>query len=168
MREEICVKWITMKNKYKYILYIFVVTISAFLLSGCTVSQEKIDEYNQILASADLLIDGKEYSSAMGELNKAAQLIPSKYDAYERMVNILITKNRLDDTKKLIDESASKLSDADRAKLYILLGKKYYQERSYSNALNSYQLSKGISDETTNVDLETAKVYLQLGNIEEA
>lgn len=157
-----------MKNRYKYILYILVIVSSAFLLSGCTVSQEKIDEYNQIVKDADLLVEGNEYSSAMEKLNSAAQLIPSKYDAYERMVNILITKNRLDDAKKLIDESASKLSDSDRAGLYILLGKKYYQERAYDSALKSYQLSKGISNETTNVDLETAKVYLQLGNIEEA
>jgi tetratricopeptide (TPR) repeat protein len=168
MSSEICVKWESMKNKYKYIFYAIVIVLSTFLLSGCTVSQEKIDEYNQIVADADLLIEGKEYSSAMEKLNNAAQLIPSRYDAYERMVNILITKNRLDDTKKLIDESASKLSDTDRSRLYILLGKKYYQERSYENALRNYQLSKGISDETTNVDLETAKVYLQLGNVEEA
>ena len=157
-----------MKKTYKYIFYLSILILSGFFLSGCTVSQEKIDEYNQIVHDADILVEGKEYSSAMDKLNSAAQLIPSKYEAYERMVNILITKNRLEDAKKIIDESASKLSDSDRSKLYILLGKKYYTEKDYDNALRNYQLAKGISSDTTNVNLETAKVYLQLGNIQEA
>ena len=152
----------------KYILYILVLVVSSFFLSGCTVSQEKMDEYNQVIAEANLLLEAKEYSSAIEKLNNATQILPSGYAAYEKIVEILISKNRLEDTKRLIDESTSKLSDMDRSKLYILLGKKYYEEQDYTNALRCYQLSKGISDEVVNVDLETARVYLQLGDIEKA
>lgn len=157
-----------MKNTFKYAFYALIIILSGVLLSGCTISEEKIAQYNQLVSDADLLIEGKEYSSAMEKLSDAAELIPSKYDAYERIVEILITKNRLGDAKRLIDESASKLDDRDRGTLYVMLGKKYYQQRDYKNALICYELSKGISDGVENVDLEMAKVYLQQGNIEKA
>lgn len=157
-----------MKNTLKYLFYALILAFSGFLLSGCTVSEEKMAQYNQLVSDADLLIEGKEYSSAMEKLSDATVLIPSRYDAYERIVNILITKNRLGDAKRLIDESASKLDDRDRGTLYVMLGKKYYEQKDYKNALTCYELSKGISDGVENVDLEMAKVYLQQGNIEKA
>lgn len=159
---------IYMKNTFKYAFYILIIFFSGTLLSGCTISEEKISQYNQLVSDADLLIEGKEYSSAMEKLSEAAELIPSKYEAYERILEILITKNRLEDAKRLIDESASKLDDRDRGTLYVLLGKKYYEQKDYKNALICYELSKGISDGVENVDLEIAKVYLQQGNIEKA
>jgi len=157
-----------MKNTFKYAFYVLILVFSGFFLSGCTVSEEKIAQYNQLVSDADLLIEGKEYSSAMEKLSDATVLIPSKYDAYERIVNILITKNRLGDAKRLIDESASKLDDRDRGTLYVMLGKKYYEQKDYKNALTCYELSKGISDGVENVNLEMAKVYLQKGDIEKA
>ena len=157
-----------MKNIFKYAFYLFVIVLSGFLLSGCTISEEKIAQYNQLVSDADLLIEGKVYSSAMEKLSEAVELIPSRYDAYERIVGILIKKNRLEDAKRLIDESASKLDDTDRGTLYVMLGKKYYEQKDYKNALICYELSKGISDGVENVDLEMAKVYLQQGDIEKA
>ena len=157
-----------MKNIFKYVFYSFILVLSGFLLSGCTVSEEKMAQYNQLVSDADLLIEGRVYSSAMEKLSEAAELIPSRYEAYEKIVGILITKNRLEDAKILIDESASKLDDADRGTLYVILGKEYYKQRDYKNALTCYELSKGISDGVENVDLEMAKVYLQQGEIEKA
>ncbi len=157
-----------MKNISKTILYTGILLTCGFLLSGCTPSKEKVAEYGQIVGEADVLIEGKEYSSAIEKLSKAAQLIPSKLDAYERIVNLLLLKNRLDDAKTLIDESASKLSDTDRGELYISIGKEYYNRREYVKALNCFELANvGFGDNET-ISLSTAKIYLQQGELEKA
>ena len=49
-----------MKNLVKILFFVFVIALSGILLSGCTTSEEKISEYNQIISEADLLIEGKE------------------------------------------------------------------------------------------------------------
>jgi len=104
----------------------------------------------------------------MEKLSSATSLIPEKYDAYERIIDVLILKNRLDDAKLLIDESANKLDGGDRAKLYLSLGQAYYADREYTKALNSYELSKGILESGSDVSLVISKAYLQQGNIEGA
>lgn len=157
-----------MKNISKLLSYTILLILSGFLLSGCKPSQETITEYNQIVSDADLLIEGKEYSSAMEKLSDATELIPQQYDAYERIVDILLLKNRLDDAKKLTDESANKLGEDDRTKLYITVGKAFYESREYSKALICFELAKGTLESGNTVNLEMAKVYLQQGNIEGA
>ena len=157
-----------MKNIFKPVLYTVILLTSAFLLTGCTPSKEDVAEYGQILVQADLLIEGKEYSSAMEKLNEATQLIPSEYDAYERIINILLEKNRIEDAKKVIDESANKLSDSNRAILYEEVGKAFYTNREYSKALISFELANVADQNRESVKFNMAKVYLQQGNIEKA
>ena len=84
-----------MKNLKKYFLFLSIILLSSFLLSGCTVSEEKINEYERIVSDADLLIKGKEYSVAINKLNSATEIIPSRVDAFERIVNIFILKINL-------------------------------------------------------------------------
>jgi hypothetical protein len=60
-----------MKNFKKYFLFICILFLSPFILSGCTVSEEKVSEYERIVSDADLLIKGKEYSLALDKLNDA-------------------------------------------------------------------------------------------------
>ena len=74
----------------KTILFITIIIISSFLLSGCTTSEEKINQYNQIISDADLLIEAKEYKTAIEKLSDASELIPSRIEAIERIVNIFV------------------------------------------------------------------------------
>lgn len=157
-----------MKNISKILSYTILLILSGFLLSGCKPSEETVSKYNQVVSDADMLIEGKEYSSAMEKLSDATGLIPQRYDAYERIVDILLLKNRLDDAKKLVDESANKLGEDDRARLYLAVGEAFYTNREYSKALACFELAKGTLESGNTVNLEIAKVYLQKGNIEGA
>lgn len=157
-----------MKKLVKILFFIFVIAISGVLLSGCTTSEEKISEYNQIILEADLLIEGKEYNQAIERLSVASELIPSRVDAYDRIVKVFITKNRLEDAVKIIDESATKLSDSDRAILYIEIGDAYYSLKTFDKALYHYQLGKGFDGTNMRAMLGISKVYIQKGNIEGA
>lgn len=157
-----------MKNISKILLYIGVIVLSGFLLSGCTPSDEQLAQYDQLVKDADLLIEGKEYSSAIEKLTDAAELVPSKADAYSRIVDLLILKNRLDDAKTLVDESANKLSDTDRGDLYVDIGGAYYERKEYVKALNSFELAKAGFSDNESIALSTSKVYLQQGELEKA
>ena len=157
-----------MKNLKKYFLFLSIILLSSFLLSGCTVSEEKINEYERIVSDADLLIKGKEYSVAINKLNSATEIIPSRVDAFERIVNIFILKNKPEEAIKVIEESGGQLSQEDKGKLYTLVGDAYYNLKEFDKAITNYQLALGMSDKNMNASLGCAKAYLQNGQIEKA
>jgi len=156
-------------NKYiKPLVYTLFLIISAFLLSGCTPSQEKVDQYNSLVSEAETFTQAHEYSSALEKYNEASSIIPSDVKAYKGIIDIFVSKNRLDDAKKVIDESASKLSANDRASLYVLVADAYYNQHNYDSALNTYKLAEGITESGDYAALGLGKVYLQKGDIEKA
>ncbi len=155
-----------MRKILKNLFLISIVVISGFLLAGCTVSQEEIDEYNRIISDADILVEGKEYTLAIEKLSDATEAIPNRIDAFERMINIFLLKNRADDAIKIIEESGGSLSQGDKAILYSLVGDAYYEANEYDKALYSYQLAQGMSDDNMNASLGLAKSYLQKGETE--
>lgn len=157
-----------MKKIYKYILFSLVVVLSAFLLSGCTVSDEKISKYNQIISDADLLLEAKEYTLAVEKLSEASELIPSKIDAVERLVDIFVIKNRLEDATKLVDDSGVKLKDSERSFLYSKVGDASYRVKDFERASYNYQLAKELGDTDSKGSLGVAKVSIQKGNIQQA
>lgn len=157
-----------MNKILKGILFASIIVISGFLLSGCTISEEKINEYNRIISDSDILIEGKSYTLAIQKLSSAAELIPSKIDAFDRIVDIFILKNRLDDATRILDESGMELDDADRANLYVLIGDAQYSVKNFDKALYNYQLAKGISNNVLGASLGIAKSYLQKGETEKA
>lgn len=145
-----------------------ILLVSVLLLSGCTPSKEDIAKYDQLISQADLLIEGKEYSSAMEILSDATRLIPSKFEAHQRIVNLLLEKQRVEDAKKIVDESANKLNDKDRALLYEDVGEAFYNRNEYSQALVCFELAKSADVDNDSVRLNIAKTYLQQGDIEKA
>ena len=157
-----------MNKIIKVVFFISIITISGFLLSGCTTSEEKVSEYNKQISEADLLIASMDYNLALEKLSKTSELIPSRKDAYQRIVNIFITKNRLEDATKILDESATKLDDSDRGSLYVDIGNAYYILKDFDKALYNYQIGKGFDTSNTLASLGIAKVYIQKGNIEGA
>jgi len=157
-----------MKNFKKYFLFICILFLSPFILSGCTVSEEKVSEYERIVSDADLLIKGKEYSLALDKLNDATEIIPSRVDAFERIVGIFTVKNKPEDAAKVIEESGGQLSQSDKAKLYTLVGDAYYNLGEFDKAVTNYQLALGMSDKDMSASLGCAKAYLQIGQIEKA
>lgn len=157
-----------MKKYLKYSMYAIILVISSLLLTGCTPTDEQLNKYSQLVSQADTFTQAHEYSSSIEKLNEATSIIPSKIDAYERIINIFVQKNRLDDAKDIVDKSANKLSTQDRSKLYFALGEGYYNIKDYDKALTSFELSNGISDIKEEAQFGLAKVYLQKGDVKNA
>lgn len=157
-----------MRKILKTVLLLSIVCTSAIILSGCTVSEEKINEYNMIVTDAEKLIESREYTLAIDKLSTAVDLIPSKVEALEKIVDIFILKNRLEDATKLVDESGSHLEDSDRATLYTSIGNAQYEVGNYERALYNYQLAKGMDSGNKEAIFGMGKTYIQKGNIENA
>ena len=157
-----------MNKGIKIIFMFFILVFSAFFLSGCTNSEEKLSEYNRIISDSDTLIEGRQYTLAVEKLSNASELIPSKRDAFERMIKIFVSKNRMEDASKIIEESAGQLSQDDRAVLYSVIGDGYYETKNYEKALYSYQLADGMLSNYKPSSFGMAKSFLQVGQIEKA
>lgn len=161
-------KILDMRKILKIVLLLSVVCISSLILSGCTVSEEKINEYNVMLSDADKLIEGKEYTLALNKLSGAVDLVPSKVEALKKIVDIFILKNRFEDATKLVDESGSQLKDSERATLYTSIGNAQYKVGNYDRALYNYQLAKSMDSGNKDTLFGMAKTYIQKGEIEDA
>ncbi len=157
-----------MKNILKNLSLFTIVVVCGFLLSGCTVSEEKMNEYNILISDANILIEGKEYTPAIEKLSTAVDLIPSRPEALQGIVDIFILKNRLEDATKLIDESGVELDDKDRSILYSAVGDRQYLVGNYERALYNYQLAKSMDSGNKEALLGLGKSYIQRGKIEEA
>lgn len=157
-----------MNKKVKIVLILFIIGFSAFLLSGCTNSDEKIAEYDRIIADSDILIEGKQYTLAVDKLIGATDLVPSKREAFERIVKIFISKNRMEDSIRVIEESGGQLKEEDKAILYTLVGDGYYEAKNFDKSLYSYQLADGMLSNYQPASFGMAKSYLQVGQIEKA
>lgn len=157
-----------MRKILKITLLLSVVFVSSVLLSGCTVSEEKISEYNMMVTDAQKFIDSKEYTMAIDKLSNAVDLIPTRVEALEKIVDIFILKNRLEDATKLVDESGAQLKDSDRATLYSSIGDAQYLVGNYDRALYNYQLAKSMDTGNKEAQFGMGKTYIQKGNIESA
>lgn len=157
-----------MKKMYRYIFLVLVVISSSLLLSGCQTSEEKISQYNQIISEADILIEAKEYTSAVEKLSEASELLPSKVEAIERLVDIFVIKNRLEDATRIVEDSGARLKDSDRSVLYSNIGDANYEIKEYDKASYNYQLAREMGDTNSRASLGIAKVSIQKGNIQDA
>lgn len=156
-------------NQYiKGFFYTILLSLSAILLSGCTPSEETLSKYDQLVSEGNTFLEAKEYSSAINKYNEATSVVPSKVEAYDGIVSIFLTKNRPEEAKKIVDESANKLDASDRASLYVDIAQSYYTLNEYDKSLNSYELAQGIGENAQRANLGLAKVYLQKGDIEKA
>lgn len=157
-----------MNKGIKIAFMFFILCFSAFFLSGCTNSEEELSEYSRIISDSDILIEGKQYTLAVEKLSSATDLIPSKREAFEKIVKIFVSKNRMEDANKIIEESGGQLKEEDRAVLYTLIGNGYYELRNFDKALYSYQLADGMLSDFKPASFGMAKSYLQVGQIEKA
>lgn len=161
-----------MKKQVKWIL----ITAGILLLGGAvtyfllnrTVSEETITEYENIVEEADLLYDGKSYTQALGRYEEATKLIPSRIEAYRGIVEIFIDKGRLSDAESIVEDSAQKLSQADKSILYALVGNAYFDVDEYDKALEMYEGASGLGVNNLVAKLGKAKVYLKQNKVSDA
>ena len=162
-----------MNQKFKKIIpWVLLVLVAGALVTWILLSkrttQEELDIYGQKIEDATSQIEAQEYSTAINVLYEAIDIVPEKIEAYQKVVQILLLKNRVDDATDIVEKSAKKVSANDQAVLYDLLGDFYYSIGDYTQAKNMYQECVGIGVNYPEGELSYAKNYIQQGNLDEA
>lgn len=132
------------------------------------VSASENASYDNVIQEANTWYQGKEYSTAMSKYYEAAGLIPSRYDAYNGIVTILLEKNRPDDALSLIDNSAKKVGNSDQAKLYAQIGEAYFDQGNYDKVLDTCKKGDALDNKNQDVELLLGKAYLKEGKVDDA
>lgn len=162
-----------MKEKLKklipwFILAVILLGTGIWYLLSKRVTQEQITTYQQIISEADSQYEAREYSTAINKYYDAADVLPSRIEAYEGIVNILLFKNRTTDAIEIVEKSAKKISNYDKSVLYWKIGNKYFEDSLYDQALSAYLDGLGIGVTNPELELNIAKTYMKKGKLNDA
>lgn len=147
------------------VLVVIVGGLAAWYFISNRVSSEESASYNTKISEAQKWYDGKEYSIAMSTYYQAAELIPSRIEAFQGIINILVDKNRMDEALAILDDSAQKLSSYDQSTLYAILCEKYLLLNDKYKALETCKKGQGLGEVNQNLELALGKAYLRNGDI---
>ncbi len=162
-----------MKEKLKklapwFVLAVILLGTGIWYLLSKRITQEQITSYQQIISEADSQYEAREYSTAINRYYDAADVIPSRVEAYEGIVDILLLKNRTSDAVEIVEKSAKNISNYDKSILYLKIGNKYYEDSLYDQALSTYLDGLGVGMTNPELELSIAKTYLKKGNLNDA
>jgi len=157
------------KKLIPWIILILVIGgLAAWYLITNRVTTAENASYDAKIKEASTMYNSREYSTAMAYYYEAADMIPSRRDAFEGILTILIEKGRVDDALSILEKSAQKINNSDQAVLYTLVGKAYYEVVNYDKALETLKKGQGVGVNNQDLDLIVGKVYLKKGNIDNA
>lgn len=142
--------------------------LSAWYFIANRVTTAENASYDAKIKEATTMHSSKEYSTAMSYYYEAADLIPSRKEAFQGILTILIEKGRPDDALSILEKSAQKINNQDQAILYTLVGNAYYQNNNFDKALETFKKGQGVGVNNQDLELMIGKVYLKKGNIDSA
>lgn len=160
---------IPFKKILPWILLVLVIGALAawYLISNRITSAEK-DSYDSKIKEATTMYESREYSTAMAYYYEAADMIPSRVEAFQGILTILVEKGRVDDALSILEKSAQKIGNQDQASLYILVGNAYYDALNYDKALETFKKGQGVGVNNEELELMIGKVYLKKGELDNA
>jgi tetratricopeptide (TPR) repeat protein len=138
-----------------------------YLITNRVTTAENIS-YDAKIKEATTMYNSKEYSTAMSYYYEAADMIPSRKEAFQGILTILVEKSRVDDALSILEKSAKKINNQDQAILYTLVGNAYYENNNYDKALETFKKGQGVGVDNQDLELMIGKVYLKKGNIDNA
>lgn len=159
-------------NIKQLIPWIFLVLIvgglSIWYFLNQRVSEEEKSTYEQKVQEADTMLESREYSTALGIYYNAVEIIPSRSEAFSGIVDILISKNRLEDAKGVLDKSGGKVNNYDQSILYTKIAQAYFSVGKYDEALKILKVVNSLGQDNSNADILIAKTNFKLGKLDDA
>ena len=160
---------LTLKKLLPWIILVLVIGgLVAWYLITSHVTSEENASYESKVKQALTMYESKEYSTAMANYYEAADMIPSRREAFEGILTILIDKNRVNDALSILEKSAQKLNNNDQAILYALVGEAYYANGDYSKALETFKKGQGVGVSNEKLELMIGKTYLKKNELDSA
>ncbi len=146
------------------VLVLIVGGLAAWYFISNRVSNEENANYDTKISEAQKWYDGKEYSTAMTAYYQAAELIPSRVEAFQGIIQILLDKNKMDEALSILDGSAQKLSLYDQSTLYAILCERYLDNGDDAKALETCKKGQGLGEVNQNLEIALGKAYLRNGD----
>lgn len=160
------------KNIKKYIpwiiLLLVILSLSTWYILSRRVTQEQLSIYQTKIEEAQTHVQARQYTTALTKYYDAVDVIPSKIEAYEGIIDILILKNRLDNALEVLEKSARPLSSNDKSVLYMKIGNIHYNLGEYEKALSIYDDGMILGVTNRALELMIGKTYLNMGDIKKA
>lgn len=108
---------------------------------------------------ADMLVQNEKYADAKPLFRKAIQLSKDNYAAFEQLVRIELSENKVDDAIRDGEEAMTYFPN--QAWMNYLLGTAYYQKKNYSKALSYLKNAASLNTDDNNL---AGFVYSVLGD----
>jgi len=160
---------IPFKKLLPWIVLVLVIGgLAAWYFIANRVTTAENASYDAKIKEAVTMYNSKEYSTAMTYYYDAADMIPSRAEAFKGILTILAEKGRPDDALSILEKSAQKINAQDQATLYALVGNAYYEISNYDKALETFKKGQGVGVNDQNLELMIGKVYLKKGNLDNA
>ncbi|MHC1716498.1 MAG: tetratricopeptide repeat protein [Candidatus Dojkabacteria bacterium] len=150
------------------ILLVIIASLGVWYFLSKRITQDQLSAYNSTLTEANTYLEARQYSVAIEKYQDASEIVPSKVEAYDGIVTILLLKNRVNDALEIVDKSAKSLNLNNKAILYSSIGDYYYQLKDYEKAKEIYQNALGIGVSNMDVEFMLGKALLNVGKIKEA
>jgi tetratricopeptide (TPR) repeat protein len=147
------------------VLVLLVGGLVAWYVISNRVSEDENARYDTKISEAQKWYDGKEYSTAMTTYYQAAELIPSRVEAFQGIIQILLDKNKMDEALSILDGSAQKLSLYDQSTLYAILCERYLDDGDDTKALETCEKGQGLGEVNQNLEIALGKAYLRNGDV---
>lgn len=160
---------IPFKKLLPWIILVLVIGgLAAWYFIANRVTTAENASYDAKIKEAVTMYNSREYSTAMSYYYEAADMIPSRKEAFQGILTILIEKGRADDALSILEKSAKKINNQDQAILYTLVGNAYYGDMNYDKALETFKKGQGVGVNNQDLELIIGKVYLKKGEIDNA
>jgi tetratricopeptide (TPR) repeat protein len=150
------------------ILLLLILSLSLWYILSRRVTQEQMLLYEGKIEEAQTHVEAKQFSMGMQKYHEAVDIVPSEVGAYEGIVSILITKNRLSEAQEVIEKSAKALKNYDKSVLYKMVGDEYYNVGDYSKAYDMYDAGSFLGVNNMELELMLGKTYINMGDIKSA
>jgi len=150
------------------ILLILILALGTWYFLAKRITEEERVSYDGKISEAQAHVEAKQYSMGMQKYYEAAEIVPTEIEAYEGIINILISKNRLEEAEDVVEQSARGVSNYDRSVLYKMVGDEYYEKEEYSRAYDMYDAGSFLGVNNMPLELMLGKTYLNLEEISDA
>lgn len=158
-------KWFTKKNlKYLPFFLLLLFTVTALILYGLEF-QKRNQTSDDKLARVDQAIEAKEYSKAVADLSAMIQENPHDMQAYKKLLDVYIAKNRLEDAENIYKTMKELFGKRSISLESAKMGNLFMKNEKYEKAISYY---KNIDPQTDSSKLVIAKAYLYLGDTKSA
>ncbi|GAB4157628.1 MAG: hypothetical protein Fur003_1390 [Candidatus Dojkabacteria bacterium] len=104
-------------------------------------SAQNNDKYKELISKAEAQEKAHNYAASLNRFNEAAELVPSRREAYLGIVRVLVLKGQLDEAAKIINASEPSLGALGAAQAWFTVGEGYYNQGDYDNAAKHLKLS---------------------------